>query len=316
MESTTGLHLKYRPQTFAEMFGQEATVASLERSLSSSTRTPAYLFHGPAGCGKTTLARLVASHRGGDVLEVDAATHSGIDAMRDVTEALQYAPLASGHRTIIVDEAHGLSAAAWQSLLKSVEEPPSFVTWCFCTTVVGKVPDTIRSRCVEYEVHKLGPNTLYDLLCSVYATERGEDLVGEAESVLWLVANQSDGSPRRALTNLAKVIHTITTDEAKELLSNADADAEGIELAKMLLAGSLTWAKAMEVVTKVKGKESADSVRLGICGYFAAVLRKTKDGDRACAVLQLLEPFADPFPYGGDYPLIRALGRALYGSKE
>ncbi len=147
------LAVKYRPQELSDVVGQDHMMPGL-KALITKRNSHAGLFHGPSGCGKTTLARILAHglDAGKNITEVDAARNTGIDAMRQVADNAQYNAFGGGNRAVIVDEAHGLSKQAWNSLLKAIEEPPKHLFWFFCTTEPAKVPQVIRTRCSLFEV--------------------------------------------------------------------------------------------------------------------------------------------------------------------
>jgi DNA polymerase-3 subunit gamma/tau len=132
---------KYRPRTLADVIGQDNVVRSLQ-SIGKKKDTQVFLFSGPSGCGKTTLSRILAKMYGvedNSVLEIDAASRTGVDDMRQLQEIVQYRPFGdSGKRAIILDECHRLSKNAWDSLLKVLEDPPAHIVWCFCTTELIK----------------------------------------------------------------------------------------------------------------------------------------------------------------------------------
>ena len=162
------LALKYRPQTFAEVVGQEQTVKQLESALEKGTLGHALLFCGTRGTGKTTTARIVARELNPDLdwekryhlvlTEIDAASNTGVDNVRELIESIRYAT--QGHRVVIIDEAHMLSKNAFNALLKTLEEPPPGVTFILCTTEPHKLIDTVRSRCQIYEFHEVDLRTL------------------------------------------------------------------------------------------------------------------------------------------------------------
>src|ERR1700679_2452146 len=148
---------RYRPQVFDEVIGQDAVVRSLKATVKKKD-AQIFLFSGPAGTGKTTLARLVAKAFGVEDKqvesgEIDGATNNGIESMRNIQDIIQYRPFGnSGMRSITIDECHRLSPNAWDSLLKVLEDPPKHVVWFFCTTNPIKVPATIKTRCAKFEL--------------------------------------------------------------------------------------------------------------------------------------------------------------------
>jgi len=170
------LALKYRPNAYEEMIGQDAVVASIKRVVSDRS-TKAFCLTGPSGVGKTTLARIVAWDVGctpENLVEVDGATYTGVDHWRSIMEGLRFKPLGGGTKVVIVDEAHMLSRNAWNSLLKIVEEGPKYVWWFFCTTESAKIPATIRTRCACYELGPVSEDDIHDRLEAILEEEEHE----------------------------------------------------------------------------------------------------------------------------------------------
>ena len=310
-EDNRPLHLKYRPQTFDEVVGQAAVVSSLKKALASKNLPHAFLFTGPSGTGKTTLARIVATIIGvpvGNILEIDAATNSGVDNMRAVTDLARYKSLRDegGRKFIIVDECHALSKSTWQSMLKAIEEPPEHVFWALCTTESDKVPDTIRTRCLSYNLKEVSSDDLHDLLNNVNKKEKlnvPDDLVG-------IVARHAGGSARRALVYLSQVVGITDKKEALRLLESGVGDEkEAIDLARMLCGGKNTnWSEAMRVCALLEG-ESPEGVRLVICNYAASALKESKSPERLLAVLAAFRgPYSASEKWG---PLYLSLGELL-----
>ena len=224
----TALYRRYRPETFAELIGQSQVTAPLMTALRGDRVNHAYLFSGPRGCGKTTSARILArclncaegptdtpcgkcpscvelSRNGGgsmDVVEIDAASHNGVDDARDLRERAAFAPARDRYKIFILDEAHMVTAAGFNALLKIVEEPPAHVKFIFATTEPEKVISTIRSRTHHYPFRLVPPAQMLEYLDSLCISEGVE----VAPGVLSLVVRSGGGSVRDSLSLLDQLI--------------------------------------------------------------------------------------------------------------
>lgn len=238
---------KWRPQDFASVVGQEPIVTALKNALSENRIASAYLFSGIRGVGKTSVARILAkalncerglgngpcnecgfclsvdSGSNLDILEIDAATHSKVEQVRELTENLRYKPVKGRYKVVVLDEVHRLSRQAFDALLKIIEEPPSHLVFIFATTELESVPATILSRCQEFNFRRVPRQALVDHLAHL-AREEG---ITVGDKTLRLVARTSDGSVRDAVALLDQLATygsgSIADDEAGRILGGVDA---------------------------------------------------------------------------------------------
>ncbi|MFB7383346.1 DNA polymerase III subunit gamma and tau, partial [Kitasatospora purpeofusca] len=222
------LYRRYRPETFAEVIGQDHVTAPLQQALRNNRVNHAYLFSGPRGCGKTTSARILARclnceqgptptpcgecqsctdlATGGpgsiDVIEIDAASHGGVDDARDLRERAFFAPVHSRYKIFILDEAHMVTSAGFNALLKVVEEPPEHLKFIFATTEPEKVIGTIRSRTHHYPFRLVPPGTLRDYLAEVC----GREGIQVEDSVFPLVVRSGAGSVRDSMSVMDQLL--------------------------------------------------------------------------------------------------------------
>ena len=256
---------KYRPQTFEDLLGQDALVQTLTNAIKNNRLHHAYILTGIRGVGKTTTARLIAKAlnctgldgKGGptihpcgvcenckaiaagrhiDVMELDAASRTGVDDIREILDGVRYKPTNARYKIYIIDEVHMLSKNAFNALLKTLEEPPSHVKFIFATTEIRKVPVTVLSRCQRFDLQRL---TIEDLLKLFNKIIAAENLKAEDEA-LHMIAKAADGSARDSLSLLDQAISlgagVIKTDIVKEMIGLADRN-QTFELFESLISG-------------------------------------------------------------------------------
>lgn len=236
----TSLYRKYRPSAFKAVRGQAHIVSVLEAAVKQKKIGHAYLFAGPRGTGKTSIARIFATAVGcdpKDLYELDAASNTGVENMRAILEGVSTHPFASLYKVYIVDEAHMLSKGAFNAFLKTLEEPPPFAIFILATTELEKVPETVQSRCQIFEFQKPSRATLKDMVMDV-AKEEGASL---ATAGAELIAIMGDGSYRDTLSILQKVL-TISTD--KKLTEDEVATVVGAPKAAVVNSFLESLAKA------------------------------------------------------------------------
>ena len=234
------LALKYRPSEFKDLIGQEVIAETIYNSIKSNQLPNAYLFTGIRGVGKTTIARIIAKSLNClkgvdnlcknefcenckaisnsnhiDVLEMDAASKTGVDDVRDLIEFSRYAPSTAKYKIFIIDEVHMLSKQAFNALLKTLEEPPEYLKFIFATTEIKKIPITVISRCQRYDLSRVKSEELFKFIKEVKEKEKGKI----SEEALKLIVKISEGSVRDALSLLDRAMLANLKDEELDLKS-------------------------------------------------------------------------------------------------
>lgn len=254
---------KYRPQNFDDLIGHEAMVRTLKNAFAADRIAHAYILTGVRGVGKTTTARIlaralnyvgpdgadngpqmdlgedglhckaIAESRHPDVLEMDAASRTGVGDIRELIEGVRYAPVEARYKVYIIDEVHMLSTAAFNALLKTLEEPPPHVKFIFATTEIRKVPVTVLSRCQRFDLKRIDPETLTDHLSTI-AEKEG---VAIARDGLFMIARAAEGSVRDGLSILDQAIVQHKSADG----SNSEIDAEAVRDMLGLADRSQVW---------------------------------------------------------------------------
>ena len=321
---------KYRPQTFAELIGQEAMVQTLANAIRRDRLAHAFLMTGVRGVGKTSTARLIAKAlncvgpdgQGGptidpcgkcepcvaiaegrhiDVIEMDAASHTGVDDVREIIEAVRYAAVSARYKIYIIDEVHMLSRNAFNALLKTLEEPPGHVKFLFATTEVDKLPVTVLSRCQRFDLRRIPTPMLAGHFAAVCAREGVE----AEEEALAMVAAAAEGSVRDGLSILDQAI------------AHADLDGEGRVRAERVrdmlgLSDKSVQRKLLSAILDGKGTELlalvAQQFALGVEPI--AMMRGLMDLSHRVAVAQVGGKVVDA-PSAEEHDAIEAWARAL-----
>lgn len=242
------LYQKYRPLVFAEVIGQDPIIKTLQNAVLTNELAHAYLFTGSRGVGKTTVARIVAKAsncpnlKNGDpcgkceicqsiaqgsamdVIEIDAASNTGVDNIRELIEHAQFKPASLQTKVFIIDEVHMLSKAAFNALLKTLEEPPSFVRFILATTDIEKVPETIVSRTQKFDFHRISSSDMISALTEILKQQK----ISLDSKIIEMIVAQSEGSMRDALSKLHMVVSAgdkVSVTEAQRLLGSVSSES-------------------------------------------------------------------------------------------
>ena len=294
------LHTKYRPPTLDEIVGNEATIAALKSILereSGAVRT--FLFYGPKGSGKTTLARIVGSESDCEernIVELDNADLRGIDHVRTIKEACRHKPMLGGNKCFILDEAHKFTNDAQNALLKLLEDPPKHIRIVLCTTDPEKLLKTVRSRCTPFVVAPLRRQQMIKLLKFVCDEEKCDI----DEKLLMKISECSEGCPRDALVMLDKIIDIEDEKMAEQtILSMSIDESTVIELCTELLKSKPKWEAVAKIITGMS--DEPEKIRYGVLTYMSKVLL-SKESDRAAHIINLFE---ESWMYSGKASLIQ-----------
>ncbi len=316
-------HNKYRPVELDQVIGQESTITSLSQFKADGKWPHAYLFIGDAGCGKTTLGRIIARELGCDfksnLTEIDAASNSGAEAMRNFVKGLGYTGFGDNPiKVIIIDECHALSKQAWQVLLKPLEEPQHHVYFILCTTEATTVPKTIKTRCQQYNIKPIPEDDLFELIS--FVAEEEEISFARDEKMLGHVAEAANGSARAALTLLSAARGCQSEDELLETLEMPGENSEVVELCRLLIDPKrLSWKTAMICLNDLPNVPN-ETIRLQVVNYVNAVIKSAyKNESKLLWLLTVLEAFTEKGMWLASEklaPLYLALGTLLMSEEE
>lgn len=291
------LYQKHRPLELPDVVGNREVILTLRNMIKKPDQTPhAFLFCGPYGCGKTTLARILANDIGctpNNIIEIDTAQFNGIDTVRDLRQKAQFLPLGGGKRFYIIDEVHKMTTDAQNAFLKILEDTPKHVYFALCTTNENSLLPTVKSRCSRFQVQVLKDEEMVSLLQTVLEKEEQE----LSNAVINAIVKSADGHPRNALTLLEQVLATPEKRRVNVAQQAQVLETESIELCRALIAGK-GWSTVKGILQGLK-EQDAEGIRRHVLGYMTSVLLK-EDNEVAGLVL---ECFEEPF-YNGGFPLL------------
>jgi len=309
MSANEPLIVKYRPRHFDEVIGHEEAMRALQRRLQDASRPHAYLLTGTSGVGKTTIARLIAAYLKCEIVEIDAATYSGVDAMRELMDTAAHRSLgASGSRIFLFNEVQRLSRGAFDAMLTTLEEPPEHLYFALTTTELPKVPDAVVTRCYHLDLRPLRDpqiETLIEAVCYAEGWEVSGDIVNA-------VLRAANGSPRQAITVLEAVHDAETPEEIHRILSITDDSSPLIKLCQLLLAGNRNWAQIGPQLARLDDENIANS-DVAAARYIMAAMVRSKDEKSARYAWQLLDALLFPAQsFDKKALLYAAIGRMMW----
>ena len=268
------LYNKYRPKKLSDFVGNRDVLKSLNGVLRKSS-SHVFLFKGPTGCGKTTLARVVARKlkcKSNDIMEVDAADFRGVDTVRTIRQNSKFKAMSGGNRMWILDECHQMTRDAQTALLKLLEDTPEHVYIALCTTDPDKLISTVRGRCMEFEVGVVSDKEMYSLLKRIVAAEK-ETL---NKKVYGRIIKAADGHPRNAIQILEQVLAVPGKERLAVAKRSEEFEAQTIDLCRVCLKANVTWYEIAKVLNGLRG-QNPENVRRAVLGYCSNTLLKGRD---------------------------------------
>lgn len=284
--TTVDLTKKYRPKNIDEFFGNALLKKSIKQVLQKNSIPHAVLFHGAFGAGKTTLARIFANELNCskyDLKEIDIADFTGIDLIREIRRKMTTKPFGGSSKVYIMDEVHRLSPQGQDGLLKALEEPPAHVYFFLCTTDPQKIIDTVKSRCVQYQVQTLSDKQIYSLLQHIAENEE----IQLEKKVALQIARDSLGHARNAIKILEKIMHLDQDDMLDAAKQEAEKRERAIALCRSMMNGE-DWKKLASILKELA--DDAEATRRTIRSYFTTVLLNGDDGAKI-----VLDAFSQPY---------------------
>lgn len=304
-----GFNVDFRPNDFEDIIGNDSIVLSLKNLLNDKNLIPhTFLFHGKTGCGKTTLARILAKNLNCsqyDLIEINASNNRGIDTVRDIMNQMVYKPIDGDVKVYILDEIHQATKDFQNGILKALEDMPNHVYFILCTTEPERLLPTVRNRCVQFSVDVLERNQIIDLLNNVLIKLNKE----VSKEILDKISVECDGIPRQALLMLQQVIDIQDIDKAIELLSTIKSEEKQIiDLCRAILKGE-SWTNTVVILKNLN--DDAEKIRRAILGYFSNVALNSKNMKMVMKAGMVMEYFSGNYYDSGRAGLILSCLQSL-----
>jgi DNA polymerase III gamma/tau subunit len=301
---------KYRPINFDEVIGNELCIQKLKETLKTDSRPHSYLFTGPSGIGKTTLARILGKEFDAFIQEIDAASHSGVENTREIVESSKFKSIMNeSSKLLIIDEAHNLSAKAWEPLLKLLEDPPSYFYIVLCSTELAKIPQTIKNRCYHVPLKPLKSREIENLLADVCEIEKWE-VNGD---VFNAIIPASGGSARLALSILQAGHSCTSREELATIIAEVESEnSPVIKLCQYLIKGGKDWPQISRMLEQI---EDPDEGIAHACNYLAKAMTRSEErqADQIWRIIQCLSE--NRAIWDKRIQLYAGIGKYLFGAE-
>lgn len=291
MKKDRELYLRYRPKKLEEVLGQDNQVYALKKLAKKGKLPHVILLSGSSGCGKTTIARILARMVGclkSDLTELNSSNFRGIDMVRDISSRVGMNGIHGDNRGWIIDECHQLTGAAQEAFLKTLEDTPDHVYFFLCTTEPEKLKTALRNRCTKVGIKSLSSDALESLIKSIVKQEK-EKL---DEEVLDRIVSVVNGSARDALVLLHQIIHIKSKSKQLEIIESSDVQGQSKTLAQLLVKQGVTWKEIQKCLKETT--EEPEKIRRGILGY-ANAIALSADGYFKDKMLVLIDCFSSNY---------------------